>query len=216
MNSLELDALQLPLSNNARALYCVCLAPKSDVKTGCVTISYKEMMHLLNNKEEVVQLGRQFNSLLKELSHVGLVAISDDQSFKRSLNQQVVSLPLKISKELRPPSNEHHRGFGKMSIEWRPEPDLFNQICQLVGVIDKGYSADEIGEYIAYWLGYPEKQFTQYQWTQKFVLNLKLRRQRQPVSKEQTKVGHQWITPQAALETDDNVKKLVEKYSGKQ
>jgi hypothetical protein len=35
------------------------------------------------------------------------------------------------------------------------------------------------------------------------------------VNKEQTKIGHQWITPQAGLEIDDNVKQLVEKYSGK-
>jgi DNA replication protein DnaT len=103
----------------------------------------------------------------------------------------------------------------KMNVSWRPDADLFEQLCQLVGVIDKGYSADELGEYIAYWLGYPEKQFTDYQWTQKFVLNIKQRRQRLPVNKEQTKVGHQWITPQAGIEIDDNVKQLVEKYSGK-
>jgi DNA replication protein DnaT len=172
-------------------------------------------MHFLNSKEEVVTLGRQVNSLFKELDNVGLISINHDQSYKRSLNKQVIHLPLSISRDLFDISTDKHQSFVKMNVSWRPDADLFEQLCQLVGVIDKGYSADELGEYIAYWLGYPEKQFTDYQWTQKFVLNIKQRRQRLPVNKEQTKVGHQWITPQAGIEIDDNVKQLVEKYSGK-
>ena len=214
MNSLELDALQLSMSNHARALYSVYLVSKSKSMKGNVTLSYKDIMHFLNGKEEVVTLGRQVNSLLKELGSVGLIKISHDQSYKRSLNNQVIHLPLSISRDLFDISTDKHQSFVKMKVSWRPDADLFEQLCQLVGVIDKGYSADELGEYIAYWLGYPEKQFTDYQWTQKFVLNIKQRRQRLPVNKEQTKVGHQWITPQAGIEIDDNVKQLVEKYSG--
>jgi len=215
MNSLELDALQLSMSNHARALYSVYLVSKSKSMKGNVTVSYKDIMDFLNGKEEVVTLGRQVNSLLKELDSVGLIRINHEQSYKRSLNNQVIHLPLSISKDLFDISTDKHQRFIKMNINWRPDADLFEQLCQLVGVIDKGYSADELGEYIAYWLGYPEKQFTDYQWTQKFVLNIKQRRQRLPVNKEQTKVGHQWITPQAGIEIDDNVKQLVEKYSGK-
>jgi hypothetical protein len=215
MNSLELDALQLSMSNHARALYSVYLVSKSKSMKGNVTVSYKDIMDFLNGKEEVVTLGRQVNSLLKELDSVGLIRINHEQSYKRSLNNQVIHLPLSISKDLFDISTDKHQRFIKMNINWRPDADLFEQLCQLVGVIDKGYSADELGEYIAYWLGYPEKQFTDYQWTQKFVLNIKQRRQRLPVNKEQTKVGHQWITPQAGIEIDDNVKQLIEKYSGK-
>ena len=215
MNSLELDALQLSMSNDARALYAVYLAPKASSSKGSVLLSYKDIIQFLNSKEEVLTLGRQVNSLLKELDSVGLIRIDEEQSFKRSLNKQRVHLPLSISKEIGDIATDKHQAFVKMNVAWRPNAELFEQICQLVGVIDKGYSADELGEYIAYWLGYPEKQFTDYQWTQKFVLNIKQRRQRQPVNKEQTKIGHQWITPQAGLEIDDNVKQLVEKYSGK-
>jgi len=215
MNSLELDALQLSMSNHARALYSVYLAPKGSAAQGKLTLSYQDIMQFLNSKEEVVTLGRQVNSLLKELDNVGLIRIDDDQSYKRSLNKQLIHLPLSISKEISSIATDKHQTFVKMNLSWRPDANLFEQLCQLVGVIDKGYSADELGEYIAYWLGYPEKQFTDYQWTQKFVLNIKQRRQRQPVNKEQTKIGHQWITPQAGLEIDDNVKQLVEKYSGK-
>ena len=215
MNSLELDALQLSMSNHARALYSVYLAPKANSHKATMTLSYKDAMQFLNSKEEVVTLGRQVNSILKELDNVGLISIDEDQSYKRSLNKQTIYLPLSITQEIDDIVTDKHQRFVKMNVNWRPCAELFEQICQLVGVIDKGYSADELGEYIAYWLGYPEKQFTDYQWTQKFVLNIKQRRQRQPVNKEQTKIGHQWITPQAGLEIDDNVKQLVEKYSGK-
>ncbi|MFT5900204.1 MAG: DNA replication protein DnaT [Glaciecola sp.] len=223
MNSLELDALQLSMSNHARALYSIYLVSKCDGKNtdsnanpvGSITLSYKDIMQFLNSKEELVTLGRQVNSLLKELDSVGLISIGIDQSYKRSLNNQVIQLPFRVPKDISSIVTDAHQGFIKMNVSWRPDATLFEQLCQLVGVIDKGYSADEIGEYIAYWLGYPEKQFTAYQWTQKFVLNLKQRRQRQPVNKEQTKVGHQWITPEAGLEIDDNVKQLIEKYSGK-
>lgn len=215
MNSLELDALQLSMSNHARALYSIYLASKGNLTKGNVTLSYKDIMQFLNGKEEIVTLGRQVNSLLKELDNVGLIKINSEQSYKRSLNNQIIYLPLSVSPEISDITTDKHQSFVKMNVNWRPNAELFEQICQLVGVIDKGYSADELGEYIAYWLGYPEKQFTDYQWTQKFVLNIKQRRQRLPVNKEQTKVGHQWITPQAGLEIDDNVKQLVEKYSGK-
>jgi hypothetical protein len=215
MNSLELDALQLSMSNHARALYSIYLASKGSSTNGNVTLSYKDIMQFLNGKEEIVTLGRQVNSLLKELDSVGLIRINSDQSYKRSLNKQIIHLPLSVSREISDITTDKHQIFVKINVNWRPNAELFEQICQLVGVIDKGYSADELGEYIAYWLGYPEKQFTDYQWTQKFVLNIKQRRQRLPVNKEQTKVGHQWITPQAGLEIDDNVKQLVEKYSGK-
>ncbi|MFT7260498.1 MAG: DNA replication protein DnaT [Glaciecola sp.] len=215
MNSLELDALQLSMSNHARALYSIYLASKSCSTKGNVTLSYKDIMQFLNGKEEIVTLGRQVNSLLKELDSVGLIQINSEQSYKRSLNNQIIHLPLSVTPEIYDITTDQHQNFVKMTVKWRANAELFEQICQLVGVIDKGYSADELGEYIAYWLGYPEKQFTDYQWTQKFVLNIKQRRQRLPVNKEQTKVGHQWITPQAGLEIDDNVKQLVEKYSGK-
>jgi DNA replication protein DnaT len=215
MNSLELDALQLSMSNHARALYGIYLASKGSLTKGNVTLSYKDIIQFLNGKEEIVTLGRQVNSLLKELDNVGLIQINSDQSYKRSLNNQIIHLPLSVTREISDITTDKHQSFVKMNVNWRPNAELFEQICQLVGVIDKGYSADELGEYIAYWLGYPEKQFTDYQWTQKFVLNIKQRRQRLPVNKEQTKVGHQWITPQAGLEIDDNVKQLVEKYSGK-
>ena len=75
MNSLELDALQLSMSNHARALYSIYLVSKCDGNNtdsnasavGSVTLSYKDIMQFLNSKEELVTLGRQVNSLLKEL-----------------------------------------------------------------------------------------------------------------------------------------------------
>ena len=98
-------------------------------------------------------------------------------------------------------------------VTWRPDEALFKQICQLVGVIESYFDADELGEFIAYWLGRPEVQNTPYQWTQKFVLHLKQRRMRKPLQADKSKVGHQWVAPTASIEFDDNVKQLIKKYS---
>lgn len=216
MTSLEYDALQLAISNNARVFYCLYLRPKANIKEAKVELNYPEIMNLLNAKERVIELGRQINSLLKELSNVGLIELQLHQSLKKSLNKETVFLPLvkplSITQiDTQNMSLTHH----SMSIEWRPETQVFEQICQLIGVIEQGYSTEELGEFIAYWMGYPERRFTDYQWTQKFVLSIKLRRQRFPISKQQTKVGHQWVTLGASIEIDDNVRQLVEQYSHK-
>ncbi|MFB0911638.1 MAG: flavodoxin, partial [Glaciecola sp.] len=111
MNSLELDALQLSMSNNARALYSVYLVSKGSLTKGKVSLSYKDIMQFLNGKEEIITLGRQVNSLLKELDSVGLIQINSDQSYKRSLNNQIICLPLSISPDLPDITTDQHQNF---------------------------------------------------------------------------------------------------------
>lgn len=220
MNSLEIDALQLSISNHARVLYALYLRPKVNQEDQKVKLVYSEILHLLNAKETQIQLGRQVNALLKELHKIGLIELFDEQDFKRSLNQQCVSLPL-IKNPINttipkmPTGQSAESTHYQMNIDWRPETEIFEQICQLVGVIEQGYSTEELGEFIAYWLGQPHRLFTTYQWTQKFVLIIKQRRQRFPISKQQSKVGHQWVTLDVDIEIDENVRQLVQKYSGK-
>jgi DNA replication protein DnaT len=72
-----------------------------------------------------------------------------------------------------------------------------------------------LGEFVAYWMGRPQMQFSQFQWTQKFVFQLKQRRLANGISTSQ-KVGSQLVKPKASVEADDNAKKLVEKYRTKQ
>jgi hypothetical protein len=215
VNELELTALKQALSNEARVLYCLYLRPHLNPKSHTVTINNKSIMSLLNAQQNTITLGREISALFKELYHAGLIDIDGEHSFQKSLNKQTVRLCLSsVNVDLEEASlhQQHH----KMSVSWRPQEVLFNQVCQLVGVIELDYNADEMGEFIAYWLGRPEIQQSQYQWIQKFVLHLKQRRIRQPSTLShaaQSKVGHQWVTPRAGIEFDDNVKKLISKYS---
>ena len=205
----ELEALQLAISNTARALYCVYLRPQATNMYS--TLIYNDVIKLLNTKADEYTHGRQINALIDELIQVDLVRLNNNQNIQKSLNGESLFLPLiKANNTI---ETVNFSSSYNMTVTWRPETGIFEQICQLVGLVDKGYTADELGEYIAYWLGYPEKRFTDYQWTQKFVLQIKQRRQRYPIHKEQTKVGYQWVNPQANIEIDDNVKRLVEKYS---
>jgi hypothetical protein len=215
VNELELTALKQALSNEARVLYCLWLRPKLESSSYKVSINNKSIISLLNAQHTKITLGREISALFKELYHAGLIEIEGEHSFEKSLNKQIVRLCLSgINVNLEDVSlhQQHH----KMSVSWRPQEELFSQICQLVGVIELNYNADELGEFIAYWLGRPEIQQSQYQWIQKFVLHLKQRRIRQPSTQSntsQSKVGHQWVSPKAGIEFDDNVKKLVSKYS---
>lgn len=212
MNTLEINALSLPLSNEARVLYCLYLRPHADSENNSVIINNKRILELLNSHQSKISFGREISALFKELAHLGLIDIKGDYSFSRSLNKHEVTLLLnKVSVDLE--DINLHQQHKKMIVSWRPETSLFSQICQLIGVIEAHFDADELGEFIAYWLGRPEVQQTAYQWTQKFVLHLKQRRVRKPAQGALSKVGHQWIEAKAGIEFDDNVKKLIQKYS---
>nr|WP_136250702.1 DnaT-like ssDNA-binding domain-containing protein [Ningiella ruwaisensis] len=238
MNDLELSALQQAISNEARVLYCLYLRPQVST-TDSVLINNRDILDLLNAHSESIKLGRQISALFKQLYHVGLIRFIDDAgqlkediSFDKSLNHHIVKLPLiqlsETHNHLKEKTlagtdvkdantdnlNHLHQQHEKMHIQWRPDEALFTQICQLVGLIDMAFDADEIGEFIAYWMGRPENKHTHYQWTQKFVIHLKHRRIKQPSRTEQHKVGHQWVEPKAGISFDENVKKLVSKYSG--
>ncbi|MFC4698785.1 DnaT-like ssDNA-binding domain-containing protein [Glaciecola siphonariae] len=212
LNSLELAALSQAVSNEARVLYCLYLLPQSQSDDSKITIHNKDILALLNSTDKRISLGREISALFEELHHAGLIDIQGEHDFQKSLNRHRVTLLLnKAGKDLQ--DSDLHAQHQKISVSWRPDNHLFEQICALVGVIDLHFDAEELGEFIAYWLGRPESQHTPYQWTQKFVLHLKHRRIRKPISGEKSKVGHQWVETQAGIEFDDNVKKLVKKYS---
>jgi hypothetical protein len=214
VNELELTALKQDLSNEARVLYCLYLRPQHQ-QTTPIIINNKAIIALLNTQNTKLSLGRQISALCKELYRAGLIDIEGEYSFDRSLNGATVRLTLcALSTAL--DDDKLHQQHHKISITWRPVSALFQQVCQLVGLIETDYNADELGEFIAYWLGRPEIQQSQYQWTQKFVLHLKQRRIRYPIAKDdvaQTKQGHQWATAKAGIEFDENVRQLISKYS---
>lgn len=211
MTELELEALNTPLSNLARVVYCVYLRPQPTQGSQKVTVNNKAIIALLNNKKEVISLGRHVSALINELYKVGLVKVSDEIDFTKSLHNLELTLPLtQLPQSIENPL--FHNQHKSMRLDWRPIDILFSDLCKLVGLIETTYSADELGEFIAYWLGRVDSQCTEYQWTQKLVIHLKQRRQRKPLSEQKTAAGHQYVTPSAGIIFDDNVKKLIEQY----
>ncbi|MDT0594837.1 DnaT-like ssDNA-binding domain-containing protein [Glaciecola petra] len=215
MNEFELEALKSPLSNVSRVLYCVYLRPQISEGKQQATINNKRILDLINSKKTVISLGRQISSLLKELKGVGLIKLEDNTDFSKSLHNKKVILPLtELPLSLEDPSM--HNQYKSMKLDWRPIDKVFDDLCSLVGLIEKTFSAEELGEFIAYWLGRVDTQCTEYQWTQKLVIHLKQRRQRFPLSEQRaqhkTAAGHQYVEPSAGIVFDDNVKLLIEQY----
>ncbi len=211
MNHLELTALQTPISHMARTLYCLYLRPQVAQGKHTATINNKSILELINNKDTCITKGREINALFSELLDVGLVEIDKEKLMEASLHKKTIHLPLvHLPQTLEDPNL--HSNFQNMHLNWRPHESVFNDLCQLVGLIDKIYNADELGEFIAYWIGRIDTQCTEYQWTQKLVIHLKQRRLTKPFSGQQTRTGHQYVTPKSGIEFDDNVKRLVEQY----
>ncbi|WP_100657550.1 DnaT-like ssDNA-binding domain-containing protein [Alteromonas flava] len=214
MNDAERDALLQPISNLARVLYILGLRPTANTSTGATSpLMYKTLMQLLNSTEETITRGRQINSLVKELIQFGLVALNDEQDVERSLNQQRVVLPLVPMDESDIQRLHHQR--QSMTPDWQPNKTVFEQLSQLVGLIDKHCTDEEIGDYVAYWLGRPTTTLSEFQWTQKFVNFLKQKRQARYTGNHK-QIGSQVVQSKAGLEVDDNARKLVAKYATKQ
>jgi hypothetical protein len=210
INSAEQKALQHSISNDARVLYLLGLKPIANQQTGITdALNYKSLLTLLNGKEPKFTLGREVNGLVKELLQVGLVSVKHQIEITQSFNGKTLTLPLMVNA----PDNYRalHINWHPMTLDWTPNPSLIKDLAQLIGIIDADYTASELGDFIAYWLGRPEAGFTEYQWTQKFVFNLKKTRLAHGL-KPVKKIGQQIVTSQAGIEADQNTKNLVAKY----
>lgn len=211
MNKTEQTALTQEISNEARVLYLLGLRPLADKQTGLTThLNYKQLIGLLNSTTKHFSLGRQINSLIKELVNHQLVKFEESASLDKSFNGKQLSLPLMAINQDDYPAL--HMQWSAMTPQWQPHQRVFEDLAALVGIIDKHYNETELGEFMAYWMGRPEMQFSQFQWTQKFVFQLKQRRVASGVKPKQ-KVGNQWVEPKAGVQADDNAKQLVAKYS---
>ena len=213
INEAEQQALVQSLSNDARTLYLLGIKPGCD-KTSAKSepLNYKKLLKLLNAKEQKFTLGRQINSLIKELVSVGLVSFAQEVELNHSFNGKTLVLPLTLMKA--DDYSKLHLEWFAMHLQWLPDKVLSQQLAKLMGIIDTDYSDIELGDFIAYWLGRPETRFTQFQWTQKFVFNLKRNRLAHGTATVH-KVGQQIVQAKAGIIADDNAKKLVEKYSKK-
>jgi len=209
----ELAVLQSPLSNDCRVLYLLGLrVGANQTTTSSAPIDYKQLLALLNgdNKDDTYQRGRQINSLVKQLEQVGLVALPLELDLEHTINGKTLLLPL-IS-EPQSDFEQLHTRHSAMTATWTPNKALFEEMASLLGIIDKAFDENEVGEFIAYWLGRPSSVFSEFQWTQKFANNIK--RKRLASGYAPTKVvGTQQVKVAAGIEADDNAKKLVEKYA---
>ena len=210
----ELNALTGPLSNAARAVYCLALRPQANQDTLLTKpLQYKELLALINGDphREPMTRGRDINILLEELTHAGLVSVPPDLSLDTSLNGQRVLLPLISNTQDYQPFHQQHYAMHR---DWQPEKQVFDDIAALIGLIDKTFEEQDIGEFVAYWLGRPEAVFSNYQWTQKFTYALKNRRTAKGYQATK-KVGNQVVKVEPGIEADDNARQLVAKYANK-
>lgn len=210
-NKAEQTALLQTLSNDARILYILGIKPTANESSGITSpLNYKSLLSILNAKEEKFTLGRQVNSLIKELLGIGLVNFQNEVELNHSFNGKTLVLPLTTMKV-----DEYaklHLNWHTMHLNWLPNQKLISDLAKLVGIIEYNYTTSELGDFIAYWLGRPESQFSEYQWTQKFVFNLKKIRLAHGFKNVQ-KVGQQIVHTEAGIVADDNAKNLVAKYS---
>jgi DNA replication protein DnaT len=213
LNQGEQNALKQALSNDARVLYLLGLKPQVDQESGkTAPLNYKEILGMLNAAQAKYSLGRQVNGLIKELLQAGLVNFVQETDLGKSFNGKILVLPLLMIKP--DEYSQLHLQWQKMSLSWVPNQKLYEDLTKLVGIIDSQYGEHELGDFVAYWLGRPEANFTQFQWTQKFVFNVKQKRLAKGI-KPIHKVGNQVVTVKAGVTADENAKNLVAKYSTK-
>lgn len=215
MHQAEYDALSQPLTNAARVLYYLCLRPSADPLTQLTKpLNYKNLSTVLNGKESTdserakFTRGRQINSLLQELMSVDLVELPDQTSITSSLNGKQLTLPKIANLHSKQLSTSH---TSAMSIDWQPNQALLTDLLSLMGIIDKTLHEEELGEFIAYWMGRPDTHLTPYQWTHKLAQQMKRKRLASGMMSVK-RVGTQLVDNDAGLEADENAKRLVEKY----
>lgn len=211
MQAAELDILTQSISNNARVLYLLVIRPYAHQNTGIsAPLNFKHIKEVLNRGNGNIALGREINELLLELISVGLLTSVNEIDGDESLN----GIQFRLSKMINFDDDDMHQVRNKMTLEWQPNKKYFKEISQLVGLLQSDYTPEELGEFIAYWMGKPQQQLSPWQWTQKFILHLRKSKQIKGYNPT-TIVGYQQIEKQPEVVLDENTRKLIDKYHGK-
>ena len=122
LNKAEQAALLQTLSNEARILYILGIKPTADQTSGVTSpLNYKSLLSILNTKEEKFTLGRQVNTLIKELLSVGLVCFQSDVELNNSFNGKILVLSLTTMKV--DEYSKLHLNWHTMNINWIPDQD---------------------------------------------------------------------------------------------
>lgn len=161
------------LSHPARSLYVLSLR-RAALQHQPVIANYPELGRFLAVTDPSTPsgfsyqvTGKQLTALFQELIETGLIQVEALSADEQHYHQKSIFLPL-IKKTTLPLKQQ---AFAMM-IDWQPD-DSFPQICHLCGLIDTTYNSTELGEFVAYWIGQPDKYATQHQWMMKFVKMLK-------------------------------------------
>lgn len=194
MTPAEYSALAHPrLSHPARSLYTLQLR-RLVLENRPTRLNYPELGRALAVVDPGDPSGfcyqvnaRQLTELLDELMEAELLQV-EAHGDSEHYHQCPFQLPL-LSQRARSPLPE--RPF-QMHLQWRPDEEL-PALARLCGVIDASYNEEDLGEFIAYWLGRPEVFDSQHQWMLKFIRTLKSRRYaRRPPQEVQ---GYQQVSP---------------------
>ncbi len=175
MNPAEYQQLCSPrLSHAARTLYWLYLRRQASDNVE-VTVSYPELGRALAVEKPEAPNGfsfqvtaNQLTELFNELLAAGLITLN---SSPQSGHYHKATFTLPLLKEeicLFPLPSEAY----PMTMGWRPDRQ-FSTLARLCGLQSPEYAEEELGEFIAYWLGQPEKYATSHQWMLKFIRTLK-------------------------------------------
>ena len=213
MNEQELTHLSKPISNDAKLLYCIGLRPLANSQTGLTSaVNYRQLLTCLNGDDQRFTLGRQINKLIDELITAGLITLTANTEHKQqSYNNRQFSLPLMT--EHKHHITHLHTIKTPMTEQWQPNDQAVTTIAAMIGLINSEYNSDDVGKFKAYWLGRTDSIFSLYQWTQKFVFQIK--NQRTISHSNQHIIGTQTVPKAPGISISNNAKKLIEKYHGK-
>ncbi|MGL5947782.1 MAG: DnaT-like ssDNA-binding domain-containing protein [Aeromonas sp.] len=177
MTPAEYHALGVPyLSHPARTLYCLQLRRLwQEQQPLCLDYPALGRALAVSDRQQggfSFQVNaRQLTALLQELIAAELVVVTAAEAPSEHYHGCSFQLPL-IERQARAPLPE--RPFA-MHLHWRPDAQL-PALAKLCGVLEARFSEEDLGEFIAYWLGRPEVFESQHQWQLRFIRALKGRR----------------------------------------
>ena len=144
---------QPKLSHPARTLYWLLLRPAC-LRQADFQVNYPELGRALAVEDPTMPGGfayqvnaRQLTELFDELIQAGLVALPPTWQAEH-YHLCPISLPLLPSSSTLPLP----QAAFAMHADWRPDGQ-FTNLARLCGLLDSQYTEDELGEFIAYWLG---------------------------------------------------------------